>query len=182
MTFMRKLTLTAMAAGLTAIFFGTALAQNPQPTNDNPVGNPKHDGFGRGGGRNGHGLGMMTPLANPRIQQQLNLSDDQKQQLQTIFRQGLEGTKTQREQFEQLAQKRSQGTLSADDEAQAKTLHQQMRASMKATEQKAEGVLTPDQKTQYEQLRKQHEGRGFNRHGGFPKPGNTPSTTPPAQP
>ena len=187
MTFMRKFTLVAMAAGLTAVFFGSALAQNPQPTQpqptqpttDNPAGNQRRGGFGRGEGRRGHGPGMMSPLANPKVQQQLNLSDDQKQQIQTIFQQARDSTKAQREQMGQLAEKRSQGTLSADDEAQAKTLHEQMRASMKATETKAEGVLTPDQKTQYDQLRKQHEGGGFNRHGGFPKPANAPPSTPP---
>src|SRR5260370_30676402 len=154
MTFMRKLTLAGVAMGLTAVFFGTALAQNPQPTQpqptqpttDNPVGKQQRGGFGRGEGRRGPGL------FNRRIQSELNLTDDQKQQLQTIFRQGFENTKAQREQMEQLAQKRSQGTLSADDHAQAKTLHEQMRGSMKATEEKAEGDLTPDQKAKFDQL------------------------------
>jgi Spy/CpxP family protein refolding chaperone len=190
MTFLRKLTLAGLAMGLVGVFFGTALAQNPQPTQpqptqpttDNPAGNQQRGGFGRGEGRRGPGPGMMPGLANPRIQQQLNLSDDQKQQLQTIFRQSMESTKAQREQMGQLAQKRSQGTLSADDEAQGKTLHEHMRASMKATEAKAEGVLTPDQKTQYDQLRKQHEGGGFNRRGGFQNRPNNPPTTPPSQP
>src|SRR5260370_36204342 len=98
MTFMRKLTLAGVAMGLTSVFFGSALAQNPQPTQpqptqhttDNPAGSPKRGGFGRGEGRRGHGPGMMSPLANPMIQQQLNLSDDQKQQLQTIFQQAHE--------------------------------------------------------------------------------------------
>jgi Spy/CpxP family protein refolding chaperone len=191
MMFMRKLALAAMALGLAVVFFGTALAQNPQPTQpqsttDNSAGKQQPGGFGRGEGRRGPGPGMRPGLFNRRIQSELNLTDDQKKQLQSIFRQSFEGTKAQREQMEQLAQKRSQGTLSADDEAREKTLHQQMRASMRETEAKAESVLTPDQKAKLDQLRKQREADhgGFNRRGDFKNRPNqvTPPTTPPVQP
>ena len=186
MMFIRKIALAGLAFGLTGLFCGVALAQNPQPTTppttDNGATGQPRGGFGRDGGRRGPGMGMMPGLANPRIQQQLNLSDAQKQQLQTIFEQARDSTKGQREQMQQLAQKRSQGTLSADDRAQEQTLRQQMRASMKATETKAEAVLTPDQLTQYHEIRKEHE-RSFNRNGGPPnRPNNPPSTTSPPQP
>jgi Spy/CpxP family protein refolding chaperone len=181
MSFVRKLTLAGLAFGVIAMFFATAMAQQPQPTTQNPPDNQQNRPFERGQGRHGPGgaggFGMMREL------DQLNLTDAQKQQIQTILKNSAESTKSQREQLGQLMQKRSQGTLSAADESQAQTLRQQVMAARKDAESKVLAVLTPDQKTKLEELRKQRQADhgGFNRRGGFPNRTNPPSQ-PPANP
>jgi periplasmic protein CpxP/Spy len=131
-------------------------------------------GFGRGAGPEG-GFG-------PGLLRELNLTDDQKQQVRTILQQSLGGSKTAREELRQLGEKRRQGTLTTEEEARARTLHEQMRASMKDTETKIASVLTAEQKAKIEELRKErkakHEGFGGPRRGLRGQPG---SGIPPAQ-
>ena len=117
---------------------------------------------------------------------ELNLTDDQKQQIQKITEANFESTKTQREELRQLMQKRFQGTLTAEEQARAKTLHEQMQTSMKDTESKIAAILTPEQKAKLEELMKERKANhdGFGRRGGFRKERGerNQSTPPPANP
>lgn len=84
---------------------------------------------------------------------ELNLSDEQRQQSRAIMRRRLEGTRTQREELFKLREKRIAGTFTAEDEARAKALRQEMRTSMEGVRAEMEGVLTAEQKAKLEQLR-----------------------------
>ncbi len=157
--------------------------QQPSQSQTRDTGAPQRP-FGRGERRGpGHGPGMF----GPGIMRELNLTDDQQKQIHTIIDQSTEGNKTQREELRQLMEKRQQGTLTADDEARARTLREQMRASMKETESKIAAILTPEQKAKLEELKKQREANHekFNRGGGAPgRPdrGTAPVQKPPTTP
>jgi Spy/CpxP family protein refolding chaperone len=98
----------------------------------------------------------------------LNLADDQKKQVHAIIEQSFQSRKAEREELRQLVEKRRQGTLSADDQARARTLHQQMRASMADAETKIAAVLTTEQKAKAEELIKEHKAN-FEPFGGRPR-------------
>src|SRR5438105_2412233 len=94
-------------------------------------------GFRRGPGQGRMGHGALS---------ELNLSDAQKQQIRAIIEQR-EGNKALRQEMRQLGEKRRQGTLSAEDQARAQMLREQMRSGMKDRRTKLEAVLTAEQKT-----------------------------------
>ena len=185
-----KLFSASLALALLVVVGATCLAQQPQNQTQNQspgAGGPPP--FGRGGpGRRGHGpRGPGGPgMLGLAALRELNLTDDQKQQIQKITEANFESTKTQREELRQLMQKRFQGTLTAEEQARAKTLHEQMQTSMKDTESKIAAILTPEQKAKLEELMKERKANhdGFGRRGGFRKERGerNQSTPPPANP
>ena len=177
-----KLTSAALVLGLLTVF--GAIVQAQQTGTQNPGEGPGRKGgegrgFRRGPGRDGG--------FRPGLLRELNLTDDQKQQIRTIIQQSFAGSKAAREELRQLGEKRRQGTLTTEEEARARTLHEQMRASMKETETKIASVLTAEQKAKLEELRKErkanHDGRGGPRRGfrGQSGKGN-PTTQKPSNP
>ena len=179
MFLLRKLTYAGLALGLLTAFGAVVSAQ--QPSTQNPAEGPGRMGRGEGRGfRRGPGPGGNF---GPRLLEQLNLTDDQKKQIRTAIGQTFESNKATREELRQLGEKRRQGTLSADDETRARTLHQQMRSSMADTETKIAAVLTAEQKAKAEQLVKERKTEG-ERSGGKrrgPGRGQPGQGTPPAQ-
>jgi Spy/CpxP family protein refolding chaperone len=111
----------------------------------------RREGFrrmkGQGRQRRGFGLGA------------LNLTEEQKQQSQAILQRHLESTKAQREELMRLREKRMTETLTAEDGARAKELHQQLRDSMQGVRGELSGLLTPEQRTQFEQMENQRQER-----------------------
>lgn len=101
---------------------------------------------------------------------QLNLTDAQKQQAQSIIRANTENTKTQRQEMAQLRRKFREGTLTDDEKAKAKELRQQLRASRQNTRTQLAALLTPEQKTRLdEMIKNRRENRGrFGRRGQMP--------------
>jgi len=179
-----KITYATMILGLLTAFGALVSAQ--QPATQNPAEGPGRMGQGEGRGsrrgpRAGRGFG-------PGMVRELNLTDDQKQQVRTIIQQSFAGNKATREELRQLGEKRRTGTLTADEQARATTLREQMRASMKDTHTKIAGVLTAEQKTKAEELRKERRAnhqRGGDRRRGFrgqPGPGTAPAQKPPTPP
>ena len=169
---------------LTAFGAVVAVVQAQQPATQNPTEGPERMGRAEGRGfRRGPGAGGFGPA----MLRELNLTDDQKQQVRTILQQSFAGSKTAREELRQLGEKRRQGTLTTEEEARARTVHEQLRASMKDTETKIASVLTVEQKAKVEELRKErkakHEGFGGPRRGfrGQPGQGN-PATQKPSTP
>lgn len=163
-----KLTMAGLMLGLLT----SAAAQAQQPTTQNPGPGAQGAGqMGRGEGRGprrGPGPGGMF---GPGVLHELNLTDDQKQQVRTIVEQSFTGNKAVREELQQLGEKRRQGTLTPEDQARARTLHEQMMASMKDTETKIGAILTPEQKAKAEELMKQRRadhGRYGGPRRGFP--------------
>jgi Spy/CpxP family protein refolding chaperone len=170
-------------AGLTlALLIGAGGSlQAQQPSTQNPTERPGKMERGARGFRRGPGAGGNF---GPQMLGQLNLTDAQKKQVHAIVAQTFEGNKATREELRQLGEKRRQGTLSADDEARARTLHKEMRAAMGETETKIAAVLTADQKAKAEELRKERKAgfEGFGGRGrgvrGQPRQDNPPTTKP----
>jgi Spy/CpxP family protein refolding chaperone len=180
MSLPRKLTYAGLVLGLLTAFGGVVSAQ--QPSTQNPDAGPGQLKRGEGRGfRRGPGPGGNF---GPRLLQQLNLTDDQKKLIHAVFEQTFASNKATREELRQLGEKRRQGTLSADDEARAKTLHQQIQSSMADTETKIAAVLTAEQKAKAEQLTKERKSeferfRGRRGRGpGQPGQGNPPPQKP----
>jgi Spy/CpxP family protein refolding chaperone len=146
---------------------GAVFAQEPQtqPNTQAPQSLQRREGFRRmkrqGFERKrGRGFGLS----------QLNLTDAQKEQTHAILLRHLESTKAQREELMQLREKRMTETLTAEDGARAKELHQQLRDSMQGVRGELGGILTPEQRTQFEQLENQRKERRkemLKRRGGL---------------
>lgn len=102
-------------------------------------------------GHRGHsGMGRDGEIG--RLMGELNLTDEQRQQRRAIMERRLESTKVQREELFRLGEKRRAGTFTADDEARAKALHQELRSSMESVRSEMDAVLTAEQKAKLEQL------------------------------
>jgi len=184
-----KLTLAALSLALLTTPGAVAQAQQPQPSTRNqtpgterarPFGRKEGRGFRRGPGPGGN--------FGPRVLRELNLTDDQKKQVRGIIEQTFAGNKTVREELRQLGEKRRQGTLTAEDQARAKTLHQQMRASMGDTGTKIAAILTAEQKAKAEGFIKERKANverfgGRHRQGFRGRPGQgKPPMQKPANP
>jgi len=163
--------LTAAGAGI----------QAQQSLTQNPTEGPGRMERGGRGPRRGPETGGKF---GPHVLDQLNLTEDQKKQVHTIVAQAFESNKATREELRQLSGKRREGALSADDEARAQTLHQQIRAAMRDTETQIGAILTAEQKAKAEELMKEREA-AFERFGGRPRgfrgqprQGNPPASKP----
>jgi Spy/CpxP family protein refolding chaperone len=90
---------------------------------------------------------------------QLNLTAEQRQQTQVILQRHLESIRAQREELMQLRERRSTGTLTAEDQARAKTLHQQLRDARQGIQGELSNLLTAEQRTQLEQMESRRKSR-----------------------
>jgi len=108
-------------------------------------------------GREGERMGRRGRMG--RMMGELNLSEEQRQQSRAIVQRRLEATKSQREELFRLREKRIAGTFSADDEARAKALHQEIRNSMAGVREEMQSVLTAEQKARLEQLKQERKER-----------------------
>jgi Spy/CpxP family protein refolding chaperone len=93
------------------------------------------------------------------LMRELNLSEEQRQQSRAIMQRRRESTKLQREELIKLREKRIAGTFTADDEARARALHQEMRTAMEGTQTEMDGLLTAEQKAKREELKKERKDR-----------------------
>jgi len=94
-----------------------------------------------------------------RLLRELNLTDQQRQQGRAIMQRRLEGTRAQREELFQLREKRIAGTFTDQDKARARALHEEMRASREGVRAEMEGILTAEQKTKLEELKKERKAK-----------------------
>ncbi len=85
---------------------------------------------------------------------QLNLSDAQKEQAQALRRENFERNRAIREEFRQLLEKRRQGTLTEADQARARDLWQQLRQSRLSMRVQIAALLTEEQRTKLQEMRK----------------------------
>jgi Spy/CpxP family protein refolding chaperone len=113
----------------------------------------RHDSM-RGPERMGRRDGSMGHLMN-----ELNLTEEQRQQSRAIVQRRLESTKTQREELFKLREKRIAGTFTAEDGARAKALHQEIRSTMEGVQADMASVLTAEQRAKLEQLQKERKER-----------------------
>ncbi len=103
--------------------------------------------------RRGARLGRMRGL------RELNLTEAQKQQAQSLIRSNFESNKAVREELMQLMQKRRQGALSETDQARARQLRQQLHESRKNARTQLATLLTEEQKLKLEERRKNRRER-----------------------
>ena len=108
---------------------------------------------GRPEGVRGHDLARGRGAGMGHLMRDLNLTEEQRQQSRAIVQRRLESTKTQREELFKLREKRIAGTFTAEDEARAKALHQEIRTAMEGVRTEMAGVLTAEQKAKLEQLK-----------------------------
>jgi len=153
-------------AGIILTFGMVAFAQQPQTPTTTPDGTPKSERLERRGqrrerldGMRGHDREGFGPRGRGSLMQELNLSEAQREQIRTITQRRLESTKAQREELLTLREKRIAGTFSAEDEARAKTLRQEIHAAMEGIRTETAGVLTAEQKARMEELQKERKAR-----------------------
>lgn len=149
--FLRKSLLAAAAfiLGLSGIVY----AQQPQSAPQESM-RP-----GQEGPRQGRRGGKMKPHGRPGFMRELNLTEEQQEQQRAITQRHLESTKAQREELFKLREKRISGTLTAEDEARAKTLGQELHNSMQSMRNEIEGILTAEQHARLEQLESERKAR-----------------------
>ena len=160
--------LLAVVGIILACGMGT-FAQEPQPQSETaprPDGSFQRDRIERMerhrermGGREGvggrRGMGRRGGLGH--LMRELNLSEEQRRQGRAIMQLRLESTKLQREELFKLREKRIAGTFTADDEARATELRQEMRTAMTGVRTEMAGVLTAEQKAKLEELKKERK-------------------------
>jgi len=161
----------ALTGALALLTFGQTPA--PQTSTPQPPPTGRHEGRGPHGDGFGHRGG-----GERRIFSQLNLTDAQRQQLADIHQRYGQDSKAQREELRQLFEtRRGGGTLTPEQEARAKELREQLRASSEKMHGELLAVLTPEQRDQLKQMRERFHERMQERRG--PHPGAQPKTNPP---
>lgn len=153
MSLRNKLTGAVLALGLVFTFSAASFAQQPFPQdNGQPQREGRRGGRQDGPGKRGHG-GIL------RLASQLNLTDAQQQQLRAIQERFEASTKTQREELRKIHESNQGSAPDADTQARVQALRAEMNKAMKATHEEMLAVLTPDQRTQFEQLIKERKAR-----------------------
>lgn len=159
MSLQRKLTGASLTLGLIFTFCAAAFAQQSMPPQQD--GNSQQQPMGRGRGmrprpgKRGHG-GVL------RLMSQLNLTDAQQQQLRAIEERFEASIKPQREEMQRLVESASP---SADTETRAQALRAEMGKAIRGMRAEMLTVLTPEQRTQLEQLVKERKARHQQKRG-----------------
>ncbi|MCA1557377.1 MAG: Spy/CpxP family protein refolding chaperone [Acidobacteria bacterium] len=164
MSLRKSFSLAALLLGL-ALSFGTEAMAQQQPQGGDREQQKERGGRRRGGPR-GPGFGM-------RALRELNLSEAQQQQARAIFDRFAASIQPQREQLMQLREQRKAGNAPADVEERAKALRSQIHDAEKAMRAELLNILTPEQRTQLEQIQKERKARRDQmkqqREGGAPE-------------
>ena len=156
--------------GIILIFGMVAFAQQPKTPTTTQDGSLKRERserreqlrerFDARQERHGGREGMRHEGSGPgNLLRGVQLSDEQRQQARAIMQRRLESTKLQREELFKLREKRIAGTFSADDEARAKALRQEISSAMDGVQNEMQGILTTEQKARVEERKARHEQR-----------------------
>lgn len=107
-------------------------------------------------GHKRHGRGGFGGMGGGRIMSELNLTDAQKQQLRALHERYRESFQAKRGEFRQLFEQRREGaTLSDEQKARAQALRAELRQLSEQMHNEMLAILTPEQRTQLEQKRKE---------------------------
>jgi periplasmic protein CpxP/Spy len=145
-------------AFLFALVFGSvsfANAQETTPSTDQNAPVQRGEGFRkfkgeRGFGGKHHGGDKMMFKAMDR----LNLTEDQRAQVKTIFETNRQANQPQMEEMHNLMmQKRNGATLTTEQENRFKDLREQMQLNGKKTKADILAILTPEQRDQLEKMK-----------------------------
>ena len=154
---LRKLSILAASLVVALTSLGVAAAQETQsPASNNKSGVQQPE---RRRALKRHLARRQARLGGARGLRQLNLTDAQRQQAQSIVRSSFESNKAVREELMQLMQKRREGTLSETDQARARELRQQLHESRKNARTQLATLLTEEQRAKLEERRKQRRER-----------------------
>jgi len=169
MSFKRKF-ITAATSALAVVAFGTFVsAQDTTTTQPDDSMQKQEMRGGRGGKRGGFGgKGMRGGKHGGdkmmlRSLERLNLSDSQKEQVRVIAENFKTSTQTQREEMRGLGMKKRDGIITADEQARAKELRTQLKASGEQMQISISAVLTAEQRTQLDQFKEEMKQRKMER-------------------
>ncbi|OLE53399.1 MAG: hypothetical protein AUG51_13285 [Acidobacteria bacterium 13_1_20CM_3_53_8] len=149
------------------ILFAASAAAQPQATAQTP--NSRPENMERRHGRGEHAGAEMGFMRHAL--RELNLTDAQRQQVHSIVERFMTSTKAQRDELRQLHEQRGQnGTFTPEQQERARQLHQQMMEANKSMNDEIIATLTPEQRTQLDQIREnfraRREERRERRRGG----------------
>jgi Spy/CpxP family protein refolding chaperone len=158
----RRLSGAALVAVL-SVSGAVVMAQEQQAPTTAAPGIQKQN---RGDRMKRRGKGRHLRRAGFRGLRGLNLTDQQKEQARAIMRANFENNKAQIQELKQLRQK-GRAALSDADKARAKELRKQLRESRLSARNQMALLLTAEQKTQLEEMRKNRRERRerFGRRG-----------------
>lgn len=163
---------TFALAGVFALLASAGLAQQTPAQQTQPSGKPDgaHDMGRHGGrrhmGREGRGGGHKGPGGERRVLGRLNLSDAQREGLRGIESRYAEGFRTKREELRGIMQtRRGGGTLTAEQEARARALRDEMHAGSGKMRDEIRALLTDEQRTQLQSTRDEMRQRREERRG-----------------
>ena len=141
-----KSILAALVLGVTAGGV-EALAQQTQPNTTAPgvqTEQPRKAGPRRRGMRG----------RRPNALQQLNLTDQQKEQMRSVMQANRQNFQAQREEMRELNRQWSEGTLTPQGLERARVLRSQLIENRKAMRGQMDAILTTEQKAKREEMRK----------------------------
>jgi len=133
----------------------------------------------RGEGRHG---GPRGPRGMLRGLHGVDLTDAQKTQIKGIMDSKRESFRQVHEQMRTLGHAKHEGTLTAEQETQLKTLRDQVKANADATRQEVLNVLTPEQRQKLEQNKQEMKQRREERRERGPRPGRGEGAPPADKP
>lgn len=160
MSFKRKV-ISAVTTAFAVFTFAAFVSAQDTSTNNQQNPTQKQDkferrgGFGKhGDGKFGGGKGMRGGRGGGFMREfgQLNLTDAQKQQIHTI----LEGNRPDKANFQEMGEimkAKRDGTLTDAQKQRLEAFHQQMKQNQDQVQQQILAVLTPEQRTQLDQIR-----------------------------
>jgi periplasmic protein CpxP/Spy len=143
-------------------FSSFAFAQDANRT-DNPNAAKQERGQGRRGGEGKHGRRGKDMMM--RGLHQLNLSDAQKEQMKSLRERNKTQFQPQHEEMKTLMSKKREGIITDEEQGRLKDLKAQMRENGQKTRDEMMTILTPEQKTQMEQMKTEMRGKMKQRRG-----------------
>jgi Spy/CpxP family protein refolding chaperone len=130
------------------------------------------DGTGQPGGRQERGSGKRhSGGMHKGFLTQLNLTEAQQQQARAIFENQRTSTRALHDELRQIRSQPQGGQLSTEQQNRAQAIRTQFQSAKEKAHNDLLAILTPEQRTQFEQFRankgQRGEGRGFGKRGGF---------------
>lgn len=154
MSIRNKLTGAVLSLALIATFSVASYAQQKTATGTSSL---QSETQGMRQGERRHGMPVM------RLMHKLNLTDAQKDQARVIVQRFKASIEPQRQALRELHKQRELGTVSDDVREKARTLRGEIRTSMKGAHSELLTILTPEQRSQYDQMELQMKARRAER-------------------
>jgi protein CpxP len=117
-------------------------------------------GFGRRGGErkfDKEGSGGKHRGSKMRGLEQLSLTDAQKTQIKNLMESSRTANQGAFQEMRDLKMKKRDGVITTEEQARMQQLKTQLKASAEQTHSSILAVLTPEQRTQLEQIKEQHK-------------------------